>query len=178
MKRFVVIAIVVAIGGIGVSVAAAAVHAWSTSKTERVVTQGARVQLATSQRAALERELRPELLRYSALAYAAAEMGDSQASLTYHRVAVEYRRALSAVLDGVDIADADCVGSGRVLSAQRFRRFDCLVVSDILSIPQAEVGSAPDGALPAVVQREPRQLGPFVTWLQVRVTGTSSFTYE
>jgi hypothetical protein len=178
MKRIVAFAIVVAIAGVGASTAAAAVHAWTASRTERVVAQGARVQLATPQRVALEQELRPELLRYSALAYAAAEMGDSRAAANYHRVATQYQQALSAVVGGIDIAEADCVGSGRVLAAQRFRRFDCLVFSDVLSIPQTELETTAEDALPSFVQGEPRELGPFVTWLRVRVTGSSSFTYE
>jgi hypothetical protein len=181
MKKIIVIAMVVTIAGTGVSVAASAVHAvaaWTTSKTERMVIEDATVQLPAPERAALEREVRQAVLQFSALAYAAAEMEDSQAALTYDRVAGEYRRTLRALVDGVEIAGADCVGSGRVLTAQRFRRFDCLVVSEALPIPTTELGSAADDALPPVVQRDPRSVGPFVTWVQVRVTGPSSFTYQ
>ena len=180
MKRMVVIAMVVAIGGTAVSVAASAVPAvpaWSTSKTERLLVQDGTMQLPAPEQAALESELRQSVLLYSGLAYGAAEVGDSRASLTYDRIATEYRRALWALIGGVDIADADCVGSGRVLAAQRFRRFDCVVTSEVLRIPTTELDSDVDGALPSVVQRDPRLVGPFVMQLHVRVTGTSSFIY-
>ena len=181
MKRILVIAIVAAMGLTAVSLAAAAVsavHAWSTSKSERMLVRDATVQLPSRERGALEQELSQALRQFNALAHAATEMGDSRASVTYDRVASEYRRALVVVDGGIDVADAECAGSGRALAVQRFRRFECLVVSDVLSIPTVELGSAPDDALPPVVQKEPRQLGPIVTWVHVRVTGPSSFTYE
>jgi hypothetical protein len=170
-------AVVTAAAVVGVANGAAPI-AWTTSKTERMLVDSVKVQVPAPERESLERELRQALLRYGALAHGAAELGDSQASLTYDRVADEYRRALRLLLGGIDIADADCVGSGRALAAKRFRVFDCMVASDVQSIPTTELVSAVDGDLPSVVRLEPRRVGPFMTWVQVRVTGKASFTYE
>jgi hypothetical protein len=170
-------AIVTAVAVAGVANGASP-SAWTTSKTERMLVDSVKVQVPAPERESLERELRQALLQYGALAHAAAELGDSQASLTYDRIADEYRRALRLLLDGIDIADADCVGSGRALAAKRFRTFDCMVASDVQSIPTTELGSAVEGDLPSVVRLDPRRVGPFLTWVQVRVTGKSSFTYE
>ena len=91
---------------------------------------------------------------------------------------IENIGALQVVLGGIEIADADCMGAGRVQAGQRFRRLDCLVTTDVLRIPRIEVESAEADALPAVVELEPRSIGPLVTWVRVRITGASSFTYE
>jgi hypothetical protein len=170
-------AVVTAAAVVGVANGAAP-SAWTAPKAERMLVDSVKVQVPATEREPIERELRQELLRYGALALAAAELGDSRASLSYHRVADEYRRALQLLLAGIDIADADCVGAGRALATKRFRRFDCMVASDVQSIPTTELGSAVDGDLPSVVRLEPRRVGPFMTWVQVRVTGKASFAYE
>jgi hypothetical protein len=78
----------------------------------------------------------------------------------------------------MDVADAECVGKGRAFAARRFHRFECLIESGVLALPTSELASAVDGALPPVVQRDPRQIGPITAWVQVRVTGPSSFIYS
>jgi hypothetical protein len=181
MKRSIVIAIVVAISGTAVSVATSAEHAvpaWPTSKTERMLVEGAKVQLPAPDGAALERELDKALLQLTVFAYAAAELGDSRAVLAYERAADEYRRALWVLRDGMDVAEADCVGEGRALAARRFRRFECLIKSGVLALPTTELASSADDALPAVVQRDPRQVGPFMARVHVRITGPTSFIYS
>lgn len=181
MKKAVAIAMVVAVAGIGVSVATSAVSpvpAWTTSKAERMLERDGAVQLAGRERAALEDELRQGVMLYSALSLAAAEMGDSPASLAYEGIADQYRRARLSVTGGIEIAGAGCTGSGRKYVGPRFRSFNCLITSEVLRVPTTELESAADGALPAVVQREPRLVGPVVTQLHIRVTGKSSFKYE
>jgi hypothetical protein len=105
-------------------------------------------------------------------------MGDSQPSFAYERRANEYRHALTSVIGGIGIADADCAGSGREVAAHRFRRFVCVVASEVLRVPTTEREITSDGGWPPVVETEPRLVGPFLTQLRVRVTGTSSFAYE
>jgi hypothetical protein len=170
-------AIVAAVAVVGVANAASP-SAWTAPKAERMLADSVKVQVPAPERAALEGELRYALLQYAALAHGAAELGDSQASLTYHRVADEYRRALRLLLDGIEVADAECAGSGKALATKRFRTFDCMVVSGVESIPTTELGSALDGDLPAVVRLDPRRVGPFMTWVRVRVTGKASFSYR
>jgi hypothetical protein len=180
MKRSVVIAMVV-LACLGTSAAATAgrvVHAWTASKAERVLTRDATVQLAAPERAALEDELRQKAMVFSALAHGAAEVGDSQASLAYERIAQQYRSALWSVKGGIDIAEADCAGSGREFVAHRFRRFDCIVTSEVLRVPTTELETTADGDWPSIVEREPRLVGPFLTQLRARVTGNSSLAYE
>jgi hypothetical protein len=179
MKRIVVIAMIVTVAGIATSAASAvrAMPTWTVSKAELMLVRDASVQLPASERRALEGQLREAALTYSALALA-AEVGDPRASLAYQRVVNEYQRALSSVIDGIDIARADCAGSGREFVAHRFRRFDCFVTSEVLRVPTIELEITGDGGWPPVVEREPRLIGPLLTQLRVRVTGTSSFAYE
>jgi hypothetical protein len=180
MKRSVVIAMV-AVACFGTSAVATAVpvvHAWTASKAERVLTRDATVQLAAPERAALEDELLEKAMVFYALAHGAAEEGDSQASLAYERIASQYRSALWSVKGGIEIAQADCAGAGREFGTHRFRRFDCMVTSEVLRVPTTELESTADGAWPSIVEREPRLVGPYLTQRRVRVTGSSSFAYE
>jgi hypothetical protein len=180
MKKAVFIAIV-AVVALAMSAAATAVpvvNAWTATKAERMLTRDATVQVAAPERAALEDELLHKAMVFNALAHGAGEVGDSQASLAYERVANQYRSALWSVKGGIDIAKADCSGSGREFSTHRFRRFDCIVTSEVLQVPGTELESTADGAWPSIVEREPRLVGPYLTQMRVRVTGNSSLAYE
>ena len=113
-----------------------------------------------------------ELYWLLALDATVANEGHDEISV-YVELAQRYGRAMVKVRDGLTIEAAECTGSG-VATGGRFRSLRCKVVSESVEIPSAEL--AGDGETP--VEGEPRSVGPIEAVLDVRVTGTSSFSYK
>ena len=181
MKRVLVIQVLMVIGAcVGVSVAAATVlagPAWTESKAARIVEREAKLAIPSGEQQSLEAELHRTMQVFRGLQLWALDQGDETAWWTYHEYANRFQSALQSVQDGLRIADADCTGSGRATGSARFRQFHCLATSGVLSIPSAKLDSS-NGAMPSVIEGEPRELGPYLTQLRVRVTGKSSFAYQ
>lgn len=178
MRKILVASLAAGVMGVGASVAMGAGFTLTEPKAERILVRDATVQLASAERASLENELRREITRFHGLELAALELGDEGAMWTYSNAANRYQSALRAIQRGLDVASANCTGTGRVIQGRRFERFNCLVTSDVLSIPSVEVGSTDDGQLPAVVEGQPRELGPLLTQYRVRATGRSTVQYR
>lgn len=148
--------------------------AWTERKAEQIVTKNAVIRLPPPERASLENELRMSLGRFQALELATREEGRiNPAGATYRSFAFRYRSALRKVRSGLEIEAASCTGSGVAAQGHRFRRFRCSVRSEELAIPSAIIVSSEDGKLPAVVEAEPKIVGPLQIRLSVRVTGES-----
>ncbi len=153
--------------------------AWTESKAERQVLSGATVRLATEDRAALEEELRRGLVLNEALAAEAAVTGYGLGELggsVYLDRAYAYSRALAKVRRGLAIDVADCTGWGRAVADGRFTGFRCRVVSESFELPSPETATAESGLI--LAGEEPRSIGPIEAILDVRVKGTSSFSYK
>ena len=153
--------------------------AWTVSKAERQVLSGATVRLVTEDRAALEEELRRGMVLNQALAAEAAVTGYGLGELggsVYLDRAYAYSLALSKVRRGLAVDVADCTGWGRAV-AGRFNGFRCRVISESVEIPSSEPTTT---AQPGLIQVEevPRSIGPIEAVLDVRVTGSSSFSYK
>ena len=180
MRKSLVTQLVVLIAAsVGVSVAGAskpAAPAWTDSKAARIVEREARFALPQLERVALEGELLQSLGVFRALEMWALEVGDEDAWWTYHGYSDRYH----AVRDGLRVADPDCGGSGRAVGVGvvRFRRFDCLATSVVLTIPSTELDVSSGGKLPRVVEGESRELGPYLTQLRMQVTERGKFAYE
>ncbi len=166
MKQLVAV-ICIALVSVGAAVAstdkAGKKAAWTESKAERLVLNDATVRLPAADRAALEAELRPAVVLYKSLALEATLVGANEDATAYYEIAYRYSRALADVRRGLDVKAADCMGSGTAAAGNRFRNFACKVTSESLEIPAAA---------------EPRSIGPIDAVLNVRVTGTSSFSYK
>jgi hypothetical protein len=182
MRKTVVTQVVVVLAAcIGVSAAAAsqlAAPAWTESKATRMVERDARLSLPSAEKGALADELQRSMDTFRALQMWAIDVGDDDAFWTYHGYGNRFQSALASIRDGLRIADADCTGSGRPVGSSRFRQFSCLASSARLSIPSAKVESSSGAALPAVIEGESREVGPYLSQLRVRVTGKVSFAYE
>jgi hypothetical protein len=181
MRQSLVICAVALISSFSVSVAPAAEPgarwAWTAAKAEQVVMRDSRVRLSPSETASLETELRTSVRLYRGLELAAIEEGDGKAAI-YHSLAYRYSRALTKVRDGFEIEDADCTGSRRASKGRRFKQFFCLVTSEVLQIPSAQLVDDADGTeLPAVIEGPVRTVGPLLTQLGFRVTGKSTMAY-
>ncbi len=147
--------------------------AWTESKAERFVLKKATVP-AGEGRVALAEELRQAVELYWQLALDATVANQDQDKVSvYVELAQRYGRAMVKVRDGLSIEVAECTGSG-VVTAARFRSLRCKVVSESVEIPSAVL--AGDGETP--VEGEPRSIGPIDAVLDVRVTGSSSFSYK
>jgi hypothetical protein len=172
---------VLLIVSVGVSAGAAATGAksitWTESKAERVIAQDVQLRLDRATRVSLEEELRQGVERFIGLQTLAMEAEDDAAWWLYFHRMMRYQDALRDVRNGLRIDSASCLGAGRVQGA-RFRQFDCLVTSKTLRIPSMELQSVDGEVLPAVVDGEWRELGPFTSQLRVRVTGSSTFEYR
>jgi hypothetical protein len=170
------------IASVGVSVAPAATvakaTAWTESKAEKVVLRDARLGLEAVTRSSLEEELRREVLRFRSLEILAVEEADESIWWTYHNWGNRYQEALGTVQSGLRIDHADCAGAGRTVGGARFTRFHCLVTSEVLRIPSTRVEIVEGQATPAVVEGAPRELGPYLSQLRLRVTGKSTFQYR
>ncbi len=182
MKTIVLI-ICVALVSVGASAAstgkAGKKAAWTESKAEKLVLNGATVRLATEDRVALEEELvrgaalnQALALETSLTGYGAGEVAAS----TYLELAYEYSRALSKVRRGLAIEVADCTGWGRAVADGRFTGFRCRVVSESFELPSPETATPESGLIQA--GEEPRSIGPIEAVLDVRVSGSSSFSYK
>ena len=189
MRHILGVIVVGLIAGIGVSTAAGAlpiepssssnraVTAWTESKVTRIVERNARAALPASERASLAMQLRNDVAILRALQlWAGSENHEDLfwVSLGYGN---RLQSALDSVESGLAIARADCTGSGRSIAANRFKRFYCLVTSEVLRIPSVRIEIS-DGEMPAIVEDEPRLVGPVLTQIRVRITGKSSFAYE
>ena len=154
--------------------------AWTVSKAERQVLSGATVRLVTEDRAALEEELRRGMVLNQALAAEAAVTGYGLGELggsVYLDRAYAYSLALSKVRRGLAVDVADCTGWGRAV-AGRFNGFRCRVISESVEIPspEPEPNTSQTGLI--LVEEVPRSIGPIEAVLDVRVTGSSSFSYK
>ncbi len=173
--KLIVVVVCLALASVGTAVASTGADkkAWTESKAERLVLSGATVRLSAEDRQALEAELRSGAAIYRALALEAQLTGYIQDSNGYYQEAYAYSRALAKVQRGLAIDTADCMGSGTAADGRRFSTFQCNVVSETLEIPSGSV--AGDGEPPVA---DPRNLGPIEVVLDVRVKGTSSFSYK
>jgi hypothetical protein len=151
--------------------------AWTEAKARQMVTQKATVQVPAPLRASLVSELQAAVGLYSALQFAAMDVGDVDALATFQRLGVRYRRALETLRNGLQIQAAACTGLGVAVRGNRFARFRCPVTSMPLEIPTVELDFH-DRVLPEAVERPPRVEGPFQALLDIRVTGKSAFTYR
>jgi hypothetical protein len=179
MRRILVICLLAGVAAFGTSIAAAA-QIWTVTETkaERMLQRDATVRLPVADRVALEEELQGEIRRFRALETLAIDTGNETAWWTYYSATSRYYLALQAVQDGLGIAGADCTGIGRKAAGGRFQRFDCLVTSEVLSIPQTEVAGLDGDGMPELLEGEPTQVGPLVTQVRVRVTGKSRIQYR
>ena len=180
MRSVLVICFVAIVAGVGVSIASAArigTSAWTESKAEQIVIRDATVRLSSAERASLEDELRRAVALFGGLELGALDEGDDSARSTYQSFRNRYQQALQSVRSGLRIADADCTGSGRAI-ANRFKQFSCLVTSEVLRIPSAQLDTSDSGRLPAVVEGQPREMGPILAQLRVQVTGKSTIAYR
>ena len=178
MRRILVICSIAVSAGVVVTAPAAAGWTLTESKAERILIRDATVRLAPADRASLESELRREVSRFRGLELAAKETGDTEAWWTYNAVASRYFLALQSVRRGLGIEDAACTGAGKAIGGNRFQRFDCIATSEVLSIPSLELDTSVVDGLPAVLEGEPRDVGPLITQLRVRVTGKSAIQYR
>ena len=147
---------------------------WTESKAERFVRSEATVALTTEDRFALEAALRPAIELYRLLAAEAGLTGRIGESDAYNEAAHLYERVLSDVQFALSIDSADCTGSGVAAEGRRFRTFRCTVTSGSLQLPASEHAEDGDPADDA----QSRTIGPIEAELNVRVTGTSSFSYK
>lgn len=180
MRSVLAICFVAIVAGVGVSIASAArigTSAWTESKAEQIVIRDATVRLSSAERASLEDELRRAVALFGGLELGALDAGDDSARSTYQSFRNRYQQALQSVRSGLRIADADCTGSGRAI-ANRFKQFSCLVTSEVLRIPSAQLDTSDSGRLPAVVEGQPREMGPILAQLRVQVTGKSTIAYR
>jgi hypothetical protein len=92
----------------------------------------------------------------------------------YFQLADLYTYALGRVREGLRVSTADCTGSGRATRG-RFTGFRCEVRSQSLVLPPTMLVSV-NGEVSTDEQW--RMAGPIEAILQVRVTGTSSFSYK
>lgn len=181
MRNVLAICLAAIVAGVGVSFASAAQigpgSAWTESKAEQIVTRDATVRLSSAERTSLEDELRRAVALFRGLELGALDEGDEGARSTYQSFGNRYQQALQSVRSGLRIDDADCTGSGRAI-ANRFRQFSCRVTSEVLRIPSAELDTSDSGGLPAVVEGQPREMGPVFAQLRVQVTGKSTIAYR
>jgi hypothetical protein len=178
MRRILAICSIGVFAIAGASTAIAADFTLTESKAERMLVRQGTVHLAPADRASLERELRQGVARFRALEVAATDAGNVEAWWTYNYAASRYFLALEKVRGGLDIKAAQCAGIGRSVERGHFKRFDCMVTSEIFRIPTTELGASGDDGLPTVVEREPRDIGPLLTQVRVRVTGKSKIAYS
>jgi hypothetical protein len=182
MKRIVGVFCAVLAASVAVSVAAGAniapSLAWPEPKAERMLEKDGRIGLQSSEKVSLEEQLHRGAAVFRGLQMWALDEGDEAAWWTYHHYANRYESALRAVQRGLSIEAAQCDGSGRAVQGGRYRQFYCLATSVVLRIPTAQPESTEGTALPTVVEGEARSVGPFLTQIEVRVTGKSTFAYE
>jgi hypothetical protein len=179
MRRILVICLLAGVAAFGTSIAAAA-QIWTLTETkaERMLQRDATVRLPAADRLSLEEELQGEIRRFRALETLAIDTGNEAAWWTYNSATSRYYLALVAVQFGLGIEGADCAGIGRKAAGGRFQRFDCLVTSEVLSIPQIEVAGLDGDGMPELLEAEPTHVGPLVTQVRVRVTGKSRIEYR
>jgi hypothetical protein len=161
-------------------VAAPAAAGWSLTeaKVERMLMRDATVQLSPADKSSLADELRREVARFRGLQLAAQETGDTESWWIYNSVSSRYFLALQSVRDGLAIEDAACRGAGKATGGNRFQRFNCHATSEVLHIPSTQLESSTDGALPVVIEGDPRDVGPLMTQFRVRVSGKSAIEYR
>jgi hypothetical protein len=175
MRRASVILCVVLTATIGVAGASAggakSKPSWTEAKAERSVVIRAAVGLPPDDREALEGEFRRSASVFRALASDATDPIEAQG---YFQLADLYTYALGRVREGLRVSTADCTGSGRATRG-RFTGFRCEVRSQSLVLPPTMLVSV-NGEVSTDEQW--RMAGPIEAILQVRVTGTSSFSYK
>jgi hypothetical protein len=179
MRKILAMFAIAALASVVASVATAA-QGWTltATKAERILVREGTVHVTPADRTSLEGELRLEVARFRGLEMAAGEAGDTEASWIYSAVANRYFIALQSVRNGLGIENAACAGAGKATGGNRFQRFYCLATSEVLSIPSTELKISGDDGLPTVLQGEPREVGPLITQLRVRVTGKSAIQYR
>jgi hypothetical protein len=180
MRYVLIICAVALVSSVSVSAAPAVEPgtqwAWTAAKAEQVVMRESRVRLSPSETSSLEDELRTSVRLYRGLELAAIEDGDGKAGI-YHSLGYRYSRALTKVRNGFEIHDANCTGSRRASQGRRFRQFFCLVTSEVVQIPSAQLVDADGTELPAVIEGPVRTVGPLLTQLAFRVTGKSTMAH-
>lgn len=157
---------------------------WTEQKAEHIVTRDAALRLGSSQRAALENELRTSAAYYSGLYLGVREephqspAADPATEYILRKLGTRFQAALRKVRGGLQIDAAECTGSGAPVRAARFARFRCLTTSEQLLIPSAVVVISEEGKIQAIVEGQPRTLGPFRARFDVRVSGKSKIAYR
>jgi hypothetical protein len=158
--------------------------AWTEQKAEHTMTRDAALRLGSSQRAALEHELRTSAAYYFGLYQGVREephqspAADPATEYILYRLGTRFQAALRKVRGGLQIDAAECTGSGAPMRAARFAHFRCLTTSEQLLIPAAVVVISEEGKIQAVVEGQPRTLGPFQARFDVRVSGKSTIAYR
>lgn len=157
---------------------------WTERKAERIVARDAAVRLAPAERAPLENELRASAAYYFGLYQGMRQephqspAADDATAYILYKLGKRFQGALRKVRSGLEIDAADCTGSGAAVRAARFRHFRCLTTSEALVIPSAVVVSSEEGKIQAVVEGQPRTVGPFQARLDVHVSGKSTIAYR
>ena len=178
MRSFILIGLV---GVLLASTSIAQAHntrwAWTESKAAKMVARDATIRLSASERASLMPELNDAVRLYSALVFAAQQVGDGKATATFQTLLGRYVRARDQVRSGLGIAAASCKGSGAALQGKRFKHFRCAASSAALEIPQTELDYG-DQELPTVIEGLPRIIGPLAADLDIHVAGKASIAYR
>lgn len=158
--------------------------AWTERRAEQIVTRDAAIRLRSPERRALETELRTAARYYSGLYQGVREephqspAADPATEYILNKLGKRFQAALRKVRGGLQIQASACTGSGTPLRARRFGHFRCLATSEQLLIPSAVVITSEEGEIQAVVEGQPRAVGPFQARLDVRVSGKSTIAYR
>ena len=179
MKRtFAIALLVMSVATVLVASAALAgsAPAWTQSRAQQIVVRDATFRLPASQRASFEGELHQAVARFRGLEWGALDERDFLGAGIYRGLTARYSSALRKVQYGLALDAAECIGS-RTVGDGRFRRFRCVVTSEVLQIPSSDLLFSEEG-LPTIVERESVSLGPFRAQLDVRVSGRSAITFR
>jgi hypothetical protein len=158
--------------------------AWTERKAQQIVTRDAAIRLGSLERRALETELRTAARYYSGLYQGVREephqspAADPATEYILNKLGKRFQAALRKVRNGLEVDAAECTGRGAGVRAARFERFRCLATSEQLVIPSADVAFSEDGKIQAVVEGQPRTVGPFQARLDVHVSGKATIAYR
>jgi len=175
---WIAVGVAVAVSAIPVAVAHRTAWASTVPKAERVVRRDATILLPPDVRASLADEFAPTETRFRDLEHLAWEVRDDQAAARFHNFRYRLSTALNKVQGGLSIVAATCRGRGAVSTGRRSKHFSCVVQSEVVEIPLAEVTWPESASIPTVAEVPPRLIGPVRARLFVHVTGKSSIAYR
>ena len=154
-----------------VAVAASTPPAWTTAKAQVMLPDLATIPVPQSVKDPLVSELQALLDQFRLLQLTAQqEQNDWLLAATYGNYILRFKKARDALLAGLSIDSAKCVGQGKALSGKRYKRFRCSATSYVLEMPTVELRPVA-GGLPEVVEKEPRRIGPYDAVFAVHVRG-------